>query len=60
MVTILEKVQLSKGTFVAVFLAVILVSGVVSAGVSTMLAAGPQGPQGEKGDTGPQGDTGPT
>ena len=55
--------SLTKGTFVLVLVAAILITGAVSAGISTQLMTGSQGLKGDKGDIGaqgPKGDTGLT
>jgi len=62
----MPKIEITKGLLITVIAVAILVSGVVSAVVSTQLAVGPQGPAGTKGDTGAtgaaglKGDTGAT
>jgi hypothetical protein len=55
----MEKATLTTGKFVAGLVIAILVSSVISIGVSTMLMAGPQGAQGEQGPQGPEGPEGP-
>jgi hypothetical protein len=60
----MEKAGLSKSLFVIILVAAIGISGVVSAGVTMMVASpqelvGPQGEQGPQGDTGPEGPQGP-
>ena len=55
----MEKIGLTKEMFVLGLIIAILVSGLVSAGIS-MQISGTQGPKGEKGDTGPQGPKGDT
>jgi hypothetical protein len=54
----MQKIEISKGSLIIVIVVAILVSGAVSAGVSTQLAVGPQGPAGPKGDTGATGPAG--
>ncbi len=54
----MAKIALSKATLGIVLLLTILISGVVSAIISTQLATGSQGPKGDKGDTGATGATG--
>jgi hypothetical protein len=62
----MPKIEITKGLLITVIAVAILVSGAVSAVVSTQLAVGPQGssgPKGDTGETGPQGlkgDTGAT
>jgi hypothetical protein len=59
----MEKIALSKSMLAVLLIAAIGLSGVVSAGVTMQLVAGPQGvqgPQGPKGDTGDTGATGAT
>ena len=54
-------VSLTLGKFIAGIIIAILASSAISVGVSTMLVAGPQGPEGpigEQGDIGPQGPIG--
>ena len=59
------KIAISTAVLVAILIVAIAVSGIVSAGVTMMVAApeelvGPQGPQGEQGPAGPAGATGAT
>jgi hypothetical protein len=63
----MSKIAISKATLGIVLLLTIVISGIVSAAVSTQLATGPEGSKGDKGDTGatgaigatgPKGDTG--
>ncbi len=54
----MPKIEITKGLLIAVIAVAILVSGAVSAVVSTQLAVGPQGPSGPKGDTGATGPSG--
>ena len=56
----MAKIAISKATFSIVLLLTIVVSGIVSAAISTQLATGSQGPKGDKGDTGTTGSTGAT
>ena len=56
----MAKIAVSKATLSIVLLLTILISGVVSAVVSTQLAIGPKGPKGDKGDSGATGATGAT
>jgi hypothetical protein len=59
----MPKLEITKELLIAVIAAAILVSGVVSAVISTQLAVGPQGEKGDPGATGAtgaQGDTGET
>ena len=51
----MQNIALTKGTFIAGLIIAILVSSVVSVGVTTQLALGPLALKGEKGDSGPQG-----
>jgi len=55
----MERVALSKLLFVIILVAAIGISGVVSAGVTMALVAGPQGPEGQQGPQGEQGPQGP-
>jgi hypothetical protein len=55
----MEKIALSKSLFVILLVAAIGISGVVSAGVTMQLVAGPQGPEGPQGEQGEIGATGP-
>jgi hypothetical protein len=48
----MAQLGLTTGKFVARIVIAILVSSVISIGVSTMLRAGPQGPEGPQGETG--------
>jgi hypothetical protein len=59
------KISLSTAVLAAILIVAIAVSGVVSAGVTMMVASpeelvGPQGPQGEQGPAGPAGPAGAT
>jgi len=54
----MEKVAVTKRMFVVGLIATILVSGSISAMISTQLAIGPKGPKGDKGETGAQGPAG--
>ena len=59
----MAKVSTTMGKFIAGIVIAILVSSIISIGVSTMLLSGsqgPEGPQGEQGPQGPQGETGAT
>jgi hypothetical protein len=56
----MEKIALSKSMLAILLIAAIGLSGVVSAGVTMQLVAGPQGVQGPEGPQGPKGDTGAT
>ena len=56
----MQKIAISKTIIAIVLVLAIVVSGIVSATVSTQLAIGPQGPKGDKGDTGTTGATGAT
>jgi hypothetical protein len=57
----MQKIAISKTIIAILLVLAIVVSGIVSAVVSTQLEISPQGPKGDKGDTGatgPQGATG--
>ena len=56
----MEKIALSKSMLVILLVVAIGLSGIVSAGVTMQLVAGPQGVQGPEGPQGPKGDTGAT
>jgi hypothetical protein len=59
----MAKIAISKTTLITVLILTIVVSGLVSAGVSTQLSIGKQGPKGDTGATGqqgPKGDAGAT
>ncbi len=56
----MEKIALSKSMLVILLVVAIGLSGIVSAGVTMQLVAGPQGVQGLEGPQGPKGDTGDT
>jgi hypothetical protein len=53
----MAKIAIAKGTIVVLIIAVVLVAGGVSAGV-TMMSVGPMGPKGDTGDKGATGATG--
>jgi hypothetical protein len=53
------KMAISKEALVIVLFLTIVVAGIVSAGVSTILAGVSQGPKGDKGETGATGAAGP-
>jgi hypothetical protein len=54
----MAKIAIAKGTLIVVVLVAVLVSGAVSAGIST-LSVGSQGPKGDTGATGAAGAQGP-
>ena len=56
----MAKIAISKATLGIILLLTIVISGIVSAAVSTQLATGSQGPKGDKGETGATGSTGAT
>jgi len=56
----MAKIAISKATLGIVLLITIVISGIVSAAVSTQLRTGSQGLKGDKGDTGATGSTGAT
>jgi len=54
-----RSIGISKTTFIVGLIVAILASSVLSTGIATQWAIGPQGPKGDKGDTGLQGPQGP-